>query len=266
MLDTDVAEAVTAAAASAEDEPEPAVCAVQLMSSTTRIGALTLSREFDEIVAAMGEIQFAVNQAGLTADAKNEVLQNAYAPLPVILKSLSPHLKNHGVTLLQPFEVKDRTIRVTTILLKGKQYASMTAEMLADNAFPQAIGSAITYCCRYSVRAVLGLAIDVPGDEDDDGNVGSGRRATARDASVGNGSDLKSSVQGSDQGQQRMQDSSSGQFSDALRGYLKRVKTADLTGLNAAESQVQAFKLGDEERKILIKAIHDRKAELSEAA
>ncbi len=219
-------------------------------ASTIQIGTLTLSGEFDEIVAGLGAVQAAINENRLVAESRNEVLGNPYASLPAILRALTPHLKAAGITLLQPWESHGDIVRVTTVFLKGKQFAAMSASIRADNSLPQAIGSATTYCCRYSVRAMLGLAVDGPDDQDDDGNLASG--VTARGASSKPRADATSDRKG---------EQPTG-YSEKLRGYLKRVATADLAGLTSAEAQVPAFGLAETEEKVLLDAIRERKQAL----
>jgi hypothetical protein len=270
---------------------------------TTKIGALTLSADFDEVIAAMGEVQAAINVDGLLAHAKNDVLQNAYAPLQTILKALSPSLRKNGVTLLQPYETKGGTVKVTTIFMKGKQFASMTAEMTADNPFPQAIGSAITYCCRYSIRAMLGLAVDTPADRDDDGNMASGTVAsetaskerstkesatrvstapdadckdsatneglvTAKPASVAVSKERTTSTAStvtspSQEIPAPVKEDISAGYSAALRRFLKSTQTANLEQLGTAKKQIQTFRLTSDEQLTLEKAIDARIAELN---
>jgi hypothetical protein len=258
---------------------------------TTKIGALTLSADFDEVIAAMGEVQASINIEGLLANAKNEVLQNAYAPLQSILKALSPSLRKNGVTLLQPYETNGGKVKVTTIFMKGKQFASMTAEMTADNPFPQAIGSAITYCCAYSIRAMLGLAVDTPADRDDDGNMASGtvasetvtreksknesadRVSTAPDAECKDGAKNEGSVTAkpasvaetspSQEKPAPVKEDISAGYSAALRRYLKSTETANIEQLGNAKMQIQTFKLSSDEQVTLEKAIDARIAQLN---
>lgn len=230
----------------------------QSESETTQIGTLTLSREFEEIVKALGDIQSSINTSGLTAESVNEVLNNPYASLPAILKALTPHLKSHGITLLQPYEANGSTICVTTIFIKGKQYASMSASMEADTPHPHSIGSVITYCCRYSIRAMLGLAVDGPGDQDDDGNRASGVVASESASSV----PITATQSATAVKAKTSEKPDPTGYSEALRGYLKRVETADMAGLTSAEAQVPAFKLKKEEQEILLKAIRERKEKL----
>lgn len=238
---------------------------------TTQIGALTLSREFDQIVSAMGDIQSAINAQGIGADKQNEVLLNPYSSLPAILKELSPLLKQHGITMLQPWEVSGSTVRVTTVLIKGKQFASMSSSVTADSPHAQAIGSAVTYCCRYSVRAMLCLAVDLPGESDDDGNRASGRSASAAqepqkatESSTGTKVAPDAQEKASGKAEVSKSDEPAG-YSEALRGYLKRVEISDIQGLASAEAQVSAFRLAENEKKILLDAIADRKAKLSKS-
>jgi len=230
---------------------------LQSISLTTQIGALTLSRDFDEIVKSLGEIQAAINETGLKADTQNDVLLNMYAPLPVILKALTPYLKQHGVTLLQPYVVHDDQVHVTTVFIKGKQYVSMTSAMKADNTYAQAIGSAVTYGCRYSIRSILGLAVDGGVDQDDDGNKASGVSSTSKSGTQSGAASTTPATSTKKPAGQADEQAPSG-YSDKLRSYLKRVESSDLAGLTSAKSQVPAFKLGEKEEKILLDAIERR--------
>lgn len=239
-------------AADAPRQPRVPLESVQL---TTQIGALTLSREFEEIVKTLGEIQASINQSGIAADKQNEVLLNPYSSLPAILKDLSPVLKEHGVTMLQPFEVSESTVSVTTVIVKGKQFVSMTASMTAEGSHPYAIGSAVTYCCRYSIRALLSLAVDGPGElSDDDGVKASG--VTSQKADKPGASHVPATVDKKPADKPGEGDSTG--YSDKLRSYLKRVESSDHAGLTSAKSQVPAFKLGEKEEKVLLNAIEER--------
>jgi hypothetical protein len=239
-----------------ERETKPAYQA-PTTTKTTQIGALTLSAEFDEVIAAMGIVQAAVNENGLLiAQGKNDVFQNDYAPLQYILKAISPLLRQNGITLLQPYEANGNHVRVTTIFMKGKQFASMTSAMMAESALPQSIGSAITYCCRYSIRAMLGLAVDSPGDRDDDGNAASGKSVSDVPVNATEVNAVRQKEKPSD---------SDVAYTPALRRYLKSAEAADLDALQNAKRQMATFKLSDDEKQILERFVTERIESLFES-
>lgn len=112
----------------------------------------------DAIVACQGDLQ------NVTSDAENPHFRNRYASLPHILDTVRPVLRKHGLAVIQLPTNEDARVGVRTILMhKSGQFLSSSYTVPTTRADPQQAGSAITYCRRYSLAAVLGI-----GQEDDD--------------------------------------------------------------------------------------------------
>lgn len=126
----------------------------------------------------------AVNEMKNPANvAENPFHKSKYAPLSEIIEISKPILSKHGIATMQtPFveyeSIKDNNgnerqiavVSVTTSLIhvSGEILEFPPMIMKVGNINPQAIGSTITYCRRYSLSSILGLA---GREEDDDGNI-----------------------------------------------------------------------------------------------
>lgn len=107
-------------------------------------------------------------------DATNPFFKNKYASLDGILETVLPILHKHGLFIIQnPTNLGDRVGVNTDIYHRnGESIGSSFTVTLAKND-PQGAGSAITYCRRYALTAMLGLNVE----EDDDGNTASNQTA-----------------------------------------------------------------------------------------
>lgn len=129
---------------------------------------------FDALAAAQSEFG-PVRKNGKAAYGK-------YATLDEILTATRPALNRHGIFLCQKVEAADGGLTVETLLChkgetltSGKLFMPITAVKGGNAA--QAMGSARTYACRYSLASFLGIAAD-----DDDDGAGAGRRQEAEQA------------------------------------------------------------------------------------
>lgn len=94
-----------------------------------------------------------------------------YATLDEILSATRPALNRHGLYLFQRVEAAQGGLTVETViayktgetLSSGKLY--MPSLPVKGGNAAQAMGSARTYACRYSLASLLGIAAD----DDDDG-------------------------------------------------------------------------------------------------
>ena len=113
------------------------------------------------LVGAQGELE------NVAKDAENPHFRNRYASLPAILDAVRPVLAKHGLAVIQfPTNTDDGRVGVeTTILHASGEYLThdFAVRLTKDDA--QGAGSALTYCRRYSLAAVLAISQD-----DDDGN------------------------------------------------------------------------------------------------
>lgn len=101
--------------------------------------------------------------------------QYAYADLQAYLDVCRGPLAENGLSFYQDVCVDGQRATVTTVLIhsSGQFIESSPLTLTAADAMPQSIGSAITYCRRYSLSAALGMASEA----DDDANGAQGNRA-----------------------------------------------------------------------------------------
>lgn len=93
-----------------------------------------------------------------------------YADLATVLEVVRPVLAAHDLGYAQfPCDSGNGAVAVTTRLFhKSGEWMESTVSMPSAGNGAQGVGSALTYCRRYSLMAVLGLAA-----EDDDGQAAS---------------------------------------------------------------------------------------------
>lgn len=131
------------------------------------------SQDTTKLAKAMISVQ--KDMAPATKDATNPFCKNKYATLNSVMDACRPALDKHGIWLTQlpmpaPIELGSGHIGLLTKLThaeSGQWQASFTVAPLPKND-PQGMGSALTYCRRYALTAMLGMVM-----EDDDGNAAS---------------------------------------------------------------------------------------------
>ncbi|MBF0501443.1 MAG: ERF family protein [Candidatus Riflebacteria bacterium] len=107
-------------------------------------------------------------------DMVNPHFRSPYASLAAIMDSCRPALSSNGIAILQGTSIDPETLRVnvTTLLthVSGEWIKSVISiKPAADTA--QAIGSAASYGRRYGLSALVSIV----SEEDDDGNLATGR-------------------------------------------------------------------------------------------
>jgi hypothetical protein len=117
------------------------------------------------IAAALVKAQAVMH--GATKDAKNPAFKSSYASLSSVIEAARGPLTENGIAFLQAPGVFDEGgIPITTTLVHTSgEWISSTLVLPVAKRDPQGVGSAITYGCRYSLMAMLGLP-----PVDDDGN------------------------------------------------------------------------------------------------
>lgn len=107
----------------------------------------------------------------VTKTDNNPFFKSKYAGLPSILEVALPVLHKNGLFIVQcPITNGDRIgIKTDIYHTSGDSISSEFTVALQKND-PQGAGSALTYCRRYALVAMLGLNVD----EDDDANHASG--------------------------------------------------------------------------------------------
>jgi hypothetical protein len=139
------------------------------------------SESIKEIATALAKAQATMH--GAAKDRKNPAFKSEYATLASVVEAARGPLTENGICFIQsPGAMEDGGISVATTLVhsSGEWFKSTVTMPVKDRSNAQAVGSAITYGCRYSLMAMLGLP-----PVDDDGNAasaGNGNHAPARPA------------------------------------------------------------------------------------
>ncbi|MBF0503241.1 MAG: ERF family protein [Candidatus Riflebacteria bacterium] len=107
-------------------------------------------------------------------DASNPHFKSKYATLASIMEACRPALSAAGIAVMQGTSIDPETLRVNVTTLLTHTSGEFIKETLSikpamDTA--QAIGSAISYARRYCLSALVGIV----SDDDDDGNLATGR-------------------------------------------------------------------------------------------
>jgi hypothetical protein len=121
------------------------------------------------LAKAQAELQHAIK------DRTNPAFKSQYADLASVLDAVRP-LAAHGIAVTHYMapQPDPRVVSLHTVLRhsSGEQLDCGAVTMVAKDAGPQSVASAITYARRYGVMLACGIA---PGDNsDDDGNAAQG--------------------------------------------------------------------------------------------
>lgn len=128
---------------------------------------LKFSEEIKDISTALSKAQGELENAN--KNATNPHFRNNYADLATILNVVRPVLAKHGLAITQHPSFGDGIVYVTSLLSHSSgQWMQSCISTPVSKADAQGVGSAITYCRRYSLAAIAGIS-----QEDDDGNAAS---------------------------------------------------------------------------------------------
>lgn len=104
---------------------------------------------------------------GALLDGRNPHFKSQYATLASVRNAAIPTLSKHGLTVSQLVSSTPNGHAVETILMHASgEWLSGIVELIVEKNNMQGLGSAITYCRRYSLAALVGV-VD---QDDDDGN------------------------------------------------------------------------------------------------
>lgn len=139
------------------------------------------SAEVAELFGALAKAQAEIEN--IEKGGVNPAFRAKYAKLGAVLDEIRPKFAKHGISITQmPINGEGSNIGVVTRFAHSSGQWIESCLFVAPTKFDaQGAGSAITYCRRYSLMAMAGLAPD----DDDDGNAAVGRpepRADARRA------------------------------------------------------------------------------------
>ena len=121
------------------------------------------SPTIEKLAAALGTAQALMT--GAVRDRKNPHFKSSYATLESAIDAAREPMTKNGLAWVQmPGPLTDGGITVTTqIMHSSGQWMRSSFTMPVVKRDPQAVGSAITYACRYAFMAALGLP---PVDDD----------------------------------------------------------------------------------------------------
>jgi hypothetical protein len=122
------------------------------------------SDEINELATALAKAQSEIENA--SKGSSNPHFKSKYADLAEVLNTVRPVLAAHGLSVAQFPSYADGVVSVETVLMHGSgQWLSGIISAPVSKMDAQGVGSATTYCRRYSLAAVAGIA-----QEDDDAN------------------------------------------------------------------------------------------------
>ena len=135
------------------------------------------SEQINELAAAMAKAQAQLENAAKSSN--NPHFKSKYADLAEILNTVRPAFSANGLSVTQCPSFEAGIASVETVLMHSSgQWMSSVISAPVGKQDAQGVGSAITYCRRYSLAAIAGIA-----QEDDDGSsaVGYAPKAPAYD-------------------------------------------------------------------------------------
>lgn len=115
------------------------------------------------LTASIIKVQGAISS--VHKNAKNAHFKSSYATLENVIDTARPALQEAEIAFVQaPGAVVDGSVEITTMLVHSSgEWMRSTLHVPLGKRDPQGVGSAITYGCRYSLMAMLGLP---PTDDD----------------------------------------------------------------------------------------------------
>jgi ERF superfamily len=127
----------------------------------------------NELAAALAKAQGMMRAA--SKDSTNPHFKSKFADLASVWEAIREPLSTNGLAVVQlPSTEPNGGATITTVLLHTSgQSLSAKLTMPVAQATPQGFGSALTYCRRYALCAVVGVVAD----EDDDANAAMPRTA-----------------------------------------------------------------------------------------
>lgn len=134
--------------------------------------------------AARATIPPIMKDATVEFESKGKTTYYKHETLSGIAKVIDPILSDHGLSYRFRTEQGNGGVKVTCIIAHSEGHSEETSLMCAPdgsgskNAF-QAVGSAVTYLQRYTLKAALGLSAEIDDDGQSAAPRGEGRKAPA---------------------------------------------------------------------------------------
>ncbi len=102
----------------------------------------------------------------IAKQANNPFFKSKYADLPSILEGIKEPLKKSGLALFHTAENSENWYSLVSTIIETESGESISSSFPLFGSKPQEVWSSLTYARRYNTLALL----DIPTDEDDDGN------------------------------------------------------------------------------------------------
>lgn len=99
-------------------------------------------------------------------DADNPFFKSKYADLASIIEAIKWPLKDSWLALIHASKSSESGFSLVSTLMESTSWESISSEFPLFWSKPQEVWSSLTYARRYNTLALL----DIPTDEDDDGN------------------------------------------------------------------------------------------------
>ena len=130
------------------------------------------SESIAELAKALAKAQGEMK--GALRDSQNPYFKSTYADLASVWDAIKEPFTKNGLSFVQAVtfdpQFPDHVFVDTTMLHTSGEYIGGRIGMKPVKSDPQSVGSCITYCRRYGLQALSGVA-----PEDDDGNAASGK-------------------------------------------------------------------------------------------
>jgi len=134
------------------------------------------SEQINELATALAAAQG--EMANASKSSENPHFRSKYADLAEVINCVRPVFSKHGLSFTQMVGYDQGLVSVETVMMhKSGQWISGTISAPVSKQDAQGVGSTTTYCRRYGLAGMAGLA-----QEDDDANaaVGGNGKAAAK--------------------------------------------------------------------------------------
>lgn len=127
------------------------------------------SESIKELATALAKAQGQLENASKSST--NPHFKSKYADLAEVINTVRPVFAEHGLSVMQCPSFDAGVVSVETVVMHSSgEWMASTVSAPVSKQDAQGVGSAITYCRRYSLAAVAGIA-----QEDDDANSAVGK-------------------------------------------------------------------------------------------
>lgn len=132
----------------------------------------SFSPELGQLAEALSKAQSIIE--GAKEDSTNPFYKSKYADLGSVWNACKKALSLNGLSVVQTVENGgEKTYLITMLLHASGQWIRSYMPILAVKQDPQAFGSAMTYCRRYALAAMVGVC---PADDDAESAMQSNRK------------------------------------------------------------------------------------------